>query len=78
MAITWNSTIKAQFKQFDINHMKQVTGGDLDLGDYTSVKNNGDSVFERVSEKTMPPGNPWSDELIANFKAWMDAGYPED
>jgi hypothetical protein len=25
----------------------------------------------------MPPGAPWSDTFKQNFKAWMDAGYPE-
>ena len=57
--------------------MKQVTGGDLDLGSYASVKANGDEVFSMVSNKRMPPGNPWSDTFIQNFKAWMTAGYPE-
>jgi hypothetical protein len=78
MAITWNNTIKQQFKPFDINHMRQVTGGDIDLSSLASVKANADRIFEMVSTQQMPPGNPWSDELVQNFKAWMDDGMPED
>jgi hypothetical protein len=77
MAITWNNTIKQQFKPFDINHMRQVTGGDIDLSSFASVKANADRIFEMVSTQQMPPGNPWSDQLVQNFKTWMDAGFPE-
>jgi hypothetical protein len=76
-SITWTNTIKAQFTQFDIDHMKQVSGGSLDLSSYASVKANGSGVYSMVSRKRMPPGNPWSDQFIQNFNAWMTAGYPE-
>jgi hypothetical protein len=78
MAVTWTNTIKGQFRPIDIEHMKQVTGGDLDLGDYTSTKNNGDDVYDMVKSKRMPPRSPWSDTYVQNFKEWMDAGYPEN
>lgn len=77
MATTWLNTIKGQFTQLDIDHMKQVTGGSLDLGSYASTKANGPDVYSKVSSGKMPPGNPWSAQYVANFKAWMDAGYPE-
>jgi hypothetical protein len=76
-AITWTGTIKAQFTQLDIDHMKQVTGGSIDLGDYASVKQNGKGIYSMVNRKRMPPGNPWTAEYIQNFKTWMDAGYPQ-
>jgi hypothetical protein len=77
-AVTWTNTIKGQFTQLDIDHMKQVTGGSLDLGSYASVKTNGNGVFNMVNRKRMPPGHPWSDAFIQNFKTWMSAGYPEN
>jgi hypothetical protein len=76
-SITWTNTIQGQFTQFDIDHMKQVSGGSLDLSSYASVKANGSGVYSMVSRKRMPPGNPWSDQFIQNFNAWMTAGYPE-
>jgi hypothetical protein len=77
-AVTWTNTIKGQFRKIDIDHMKQVSGGSIDLNDYTSVKTNGDDIYGMVSTNAMPPGSPWTKQYIDNFKAWMDAGYPEN
>jgi hypothetical protein len=76
MAITWNDPIKTYFTAYDIQHMKQVQP-QIDLGDYTSVKDNAVFIYPRVEDQSMPPGSPWSAEWIANFKAWIEAGYPE-
>lgn len=76
MAITWNDPIKTYFTAYDITHMKQIQP-QIDLGDYTSVKDNAVLIYPRLADKTMPPGNPWSAEWIANFKAWIEAGSPE-
>ena len=75
--VTWTNTIKNQFKPFDIDHMKQVSGGDIDLSDFASTKRKADDIYAQVSSQQMPPGNPWSEQFIKNFKAWMDAGYPK-
>jgi hypothetical protein len=76
--VTWTSTIKGQFRQLDIDHMKQVTGGSIDLSNYTSVRTNGSKIYDMVSHKRMPPGNPWNDQYIQSFQTWMNAGYPEN
>jgi hypothetical protein len=81
MAITWNNPIKGYFTSIDIDHMKQIQP-QLDLGDYTSVKDNGVLVYQRLTDKDhpMPPkstGGPWSQDKIDNFRAWIEAGYPE-
>jgi hypothetical protein len=75
MAVTWDM-IRKQFTQVDIDHMKQVTGGSLDLGDCQNVRQNAQAIYDQVNSKAMPPGNPWKQEWIDNFKAWMDAGAP--
>lgn len=75
MAITWNDPIKTYFTAYDITHMKQVQP-QIDLGDYTSVKDNAVFIYPRLEDKSMPPGG-WPDEWIANFKAWIEAGSPE-
>ena len=75
-AVTW-ATIKGQFTQLDIDHMKQVTGGTLDLSSYASTKASGSDIYSMVGSGQMPPGHPWSPQYVANFKAWMDAGYPQ-
>jgi hypothetical protein len=75
MAITWNVPIKTYFTSYDITHMKQVQP-QIDLGDYTSVKDNAVLIYPRLADKSMPPGG-WVDEWIQNFKDWIEAGYPE-
>lgn len=76
MAITWNDPIKSYFSSSDIGHMKQVQP-QIDLANYASVKDNAVLIYQRVADKTMPPGSPWKDEWIANFKTWVEAGTPE-
>ncbi len=75
MAITWNDPIKTYFTAYDIQHMKQVQP-QIDLGDYTSVKDNAVLIYPRLADGTMPPGG-WVDEWIKNFKDWIEAGSPE-
>jgi len=75
--ITWTDPIKGYFKPLDISHMKQVSGGSIDLSDYNSVKTNGSDIYNMVSTQAMPPGNPWSSQWVQNFQTWMNAGYPE-
>ena len=73
MSVTWDQ-IKSQFTTIDVDHMKQITGGGLDLSDCASVQKWAQEVYTRVSNKTMPPGKPWSQQWIDNFKQWMDEG----
>jgi hypothetical protein len=75
MAVTW-ATISAQFTQTDVDHMKQVTGGSLDLGDCQSVAKNAQEIYNQVSAGSMPPGSPWSREWVDNFQEWMNEGCP--
>ena len=78
MSITWNNRIKAMFdNSYWIQHMKQISDGHIDLSSYQSVKAAGPAIYSQISAKTMPPGDPLSDQDIADFKTWMDDGYPE-
>ena len=50
MSITWNNRIKAMFdNSYWIQHMKQVSGGDIDLSSYQSVKANGPAIYKQIS-----------------------------
>lgn len=71
--VTW-ATIRSYFQDSDITHMKNVTGGSLDLSDCESVQHWAKQIYVAVSNQVMPPNNPWTQEQIDNFKAWMDAG----
>jgi hypothetical protein len=76
MSVTWNDPIKSYFSPYDVSHMKQVQP-QLNLADYQSTKDNAVLVYQWVSTKRMPPGNPWPDAQIAIYKEWIEAGCPE-
>ena len=71
--ITWEQ-ISQQFTDLDVAHMKDITGGALDLSDCESVHKWAQEIYNKVLDQEMPPGDPWSQEWIDNFKTWMDAG----
>jgi hypothetical protein len=75
MAVTWD-TLRQQFTDDDVAHMKQVTNGSLDLSNCQSVQQWASQIYQMVSSGEMPPGSPWSAAWVANFKDWMDAGSP--
>ena len=71
--VTW-AQIRSQFTDEDIAHMLTVSGGNINLGNCQSVKQNSPAIFARVSNGTMPPGNPWPAQWIRNFADWMTQG----
>ena len=54
--------------------------GPFDLGNKEDVKAHAKAIYKRTKNGSMPktddPARKWSAERCANFKAWMDAGYP--
>ena len=73
---TWENPIKNYFSS-SVDHMKQISGGNLDLSDYQNVVNNVKKIYAYVSTGKMPPGAPWSSEKISTFVRWMELGCPE-
>ena len=69
--ITWDQ-IRQQFTDTDIAHMKQVTGGQLDLSNCQSVQQSAQQIYDQVSSGSMPPGNPWPQDWVDNFQQWMN------
>ena len=50
----------------------------LDLTSYDAVKANAQTIYNQISSQSMPPPkySPLTDEQIATFLAWMNAGFP--
>ena len=71
--VTWE-TIRSYFEDVDIIHMKNVTGGSLDLSDCESVQHWAKQIYVALSNHVMPPGGGWPQNQIDDFKAWMDGG----
>jgi hypothetical protein len=79
---TWENRIRDFFNVLDTNHMLRDpghSGNPLDLGSYESVKANGQRIYDAVLNDFMPfpPSEKWTADMKADFKAWMDAGFPQ-
>jgi hypothetical protein len=48
----------------------------FDLWSYDDVIRNSDAILERLRSGTMPCDGAWSDEQVAVFQTWIDAGTP--
>lgn len=67
---SFEQDIKPLFREYDRENMTYS----FDLWSYDDVKDHADEILDRLEEGDMPPDQPWADEQIAAFRAWMDAG----
>jgi hypothetical protein len=78
--VTWTNNIQKMFTSTDVAHMKQVTGGALDLSSYDSVKVWATKIYGEVSSGAMPPPgsaeNPWTQDMVNTFGCWIQQGTP--
>lgn len=80
-SVTWTDDIGKLFTPLDVDHMKQVTSGQLDLSSYQSVKIWAHKIYSLVSTGEMPPpqsGEPaWTADYINLFGCWIQKGCPQ-
>lgn len=77
--VSFKVNILPMFRQLDIEHMRPLNVFLDDYG-FMSTPANAVMVHDFVSgkkEPQMPPDKPWTEDQIAIFARWMDAGYPE-
>jgi hypothetical protein len=70
---TWEQDIKPMFREWDRAEMMYL----LDLWSYQDVRDNAESIYDRVADGTMPCDAPWPQERIDLFGAWVSAGSPK-
>jgi hypothetical protein len=70
--ISFEQHIKPLFRERDRQSMKWA----LDLWSRDDVAQNADAVLARLRDGTMPCDGAWSDEQIAVFEEWVEAGGP--
>lgn len=68
----YEDDIKPLFREKDQKRMDFA----FDLWSHEDVKENAEGILERLEEGDMPCDAPWSDDQIALFRAWMEAGCP--
>jgi tyrosinase len=71
---TWYDTIRDMFTATDIAHMSPQG---LDLTSYEQVQASAGAIYGQVSTQLMPPGNPWTADMVQTFLNWMSDGYPK-
>jgi hypothetical protein len=78
MTVSFKTDIVPLFTSMDVEHMSYA-GVSLDDYAYMSQPANASGVYEQVSTGAMPPGDsgeqPWPQDQVQLFKAWMDGGY---
>ena len=78
MTVSFNTDILPLFTRIDIEHMSAL-GAVLDDYSFMSQPEKASLVYEAVSTGRMPPSTsgeqPWSQDKVQLFKAWIDGGY---
>jgi hypothetical protein len=64
--------IRPLFRENDIDEMRFA----FDLSRYDDVKDNAETIYQRLEDQSMPCDEPWPAERIALFRQWIDAGCP--
>jgi hypothetical protein len=68
--VSFEADIRPLFRPDDANAMSWA----FDLNSYEDVKENAEAIYERLEEGSMPCDEPWPDEQVQRFKAWIDEG----
>jgi tyrosinase len=71
---TWYDTIRLMFTKTDIEHMGSQ---ELDLTSYEQVQIASGNIYGQVAVKNMPPGNPWTADMVQTFLNWMADNCPK-
>lgn len=70
--ISFEQQIKPLFRERD----RQAMTWAFDLWSHDDVAANGDAILDKLRDGTMPCDGAWSDEQIAVFQRWFEAGSP--
>lgn len=70
--MSFESEIRPLFREHDRTEMEWA----FDLWDYDDVKDNAQSILERMEDGTMPCDEVWPEERLEAFRKWMRDGFP--
>jgi hypothetical protein len=70
--LSFEQHIKPLFREGDRQSMQWA----FDLWSHDDVAGNSDAILERLRNGTMPCDGAWSEDQIAIFQGWVDAGTP--
>jgi hypothetical protein len=70
--VSFERDIRPLFRDGDIDAMSWA----FDLASYDDVRANGEEIYERLADGSMPCDRPWPSEDVERFRSWIDAGSP--
>jgi hypothetical protein len=75
-SVSFATDIAPLFTGTDISHMKNVTGGKLDLSNYDSVVMWASQIYSKVASGDMPPfpADAWTADQVNLFGCWIQLG----
>jgi hypothetical protein len=66
----YEGDIKPLFREKDQQRMSFA----FDLWSYEDVKENAETILERLEEGDMPCDGAWPDEKLGTFRSWIQSG----
>jgi hypothetical protein len=70
--LSFESDIRPLFRDFDRAEMEWA----FDLWDYDDVKENAESILERLDDGSMPCDDQWPQDRVEMFRKWVSEGMP--
>ena len=68
--ISFEQDIKPLFREHDRDSMERA----FDLWSHDDVARHSDAILAQLRDGTMPCDGAWSDEQVAVFQDWVEAG----
>jgi hypothetical protein len=69
---SFKADIGPLFRPEDVEAMAFV----FDLSSFEDVRANAEEIYERLTDGDMPCDEPWPEEQVGRFRAWIDASTP--
>ena len=66
--VSFETDIRPLFRAEDADAMSWA----FDLASYESVKEHAEDIYDRVADGSMPCDDPWPDEQVQRFRAWIE------
>jgi hypothetical protein len=70
--MSFEDDIRPLFRDGDRTAMRYA----FDLWSHADVREHADAILERIEEGTMPCDDPWPDDQVEIFRAWIEEGSP--
>ena len=68
--LSFERDIRPLFRDRDVRSMQFA----FDLASHEDVRTNGEPIYARLANGTMPCDGAWADEDVQRFRSWLDNG----